>query len=123
MLGLVLLLGLPWGALTTLGISSPPSISPSQPEMSSPFIPPCCLTLPCRGSNRFLWKTLVLPPATPCIVYMATPRVGWPTTWYSLLFHLSWIFCLLSRQSVLPELDPPLLAQHPHTFGDTAPCA
>ena len=42
-LGLVLLLGLPWGVLSTLGISSAPSSSSSESEMPSPFIPPCCL--------------------------------------------------------------------------------
>ena len=87
--GLVVLLGLSLGALATLGITSLPSSSSSEPEMPSPSVPPGSLTLPCRGSKRFLWRILDLPPATLFTVYTGTPGVGWPTTWYSPLSHLS----------------------------------
>ena len=93
-LGLVVPLGIPHGALATLSISSPPSSSASEPRIPSSLIPPFCLILPCRGSNVFLWRTLVLPPATPFTAFTGTPGEGWPTTWYSSLSHLSCILCL-----------------------------
>ena len=122
-LGLMVLLGLSQGALATLGISCLPSCSSLKPEMPSPSVPPCCLTLPCRGSNRFLCMTLVQPPATLFTVYTGTPGVGWPTP--GMLHSPTYPgFCTcLSRQSVSPGLDSPLLMLHPCTSGHTAPCA
>ena len=102
-LGLVVHLDLSQGALATLGISSLPSSSSSEPEMPSSSVPPCCLTLPCRGSNRFLCRTLVLPPGNTFTVYTETLVVGWPTTWYSPLSHLSWILCLPSPGSLFHQ--------------------
>ena len=58
------------------------------------YCPPGCLILPCRGSNRFLCRTLVLAPATPSTLYTGIPGLGCPITWYSSLSLLPCILCL-----------------------------
>ena len=61
------------GALATLGITSTPSSSSSEPEMPSPSVPPGLPDPTLQGSKRLLWRTLVLPPATLFTVYTGTP--------------------------------------------------
>ena len=56
-----LLLALTWGALVTPDIPSSSSSSSSGFWRCSISNPPGCLILPCRGSNRFLFRILVLP--------------------------------------------------------------
>ena len=103
-LGLVVLLGLPWGTLATLGISSLPSSSSSELEMPSPFIPPCGLTLPCRGNNRFLCRTLVLPP---CNTFHCVHR----DTRGRLAYHLVFL-TLPSILDLVPAFPGSLFYQH-----------
>ena len=62
----VALLGLPHVA--SLGVSE---ASPSLSESS--FVVPSCLNLPCRGSRRFLCRTLGLPPCN------ALDHIDWDT--------------------------------------------
>ena len=123
-LGLVVHLDLSQGALATLGISSLPSSSSSEPEMPSSSVPPCCLTLPCRGSNRFLCRTLVLPPGNTfyCIHRDTSGRLAYHLVLPTLPSILDFVPAF-PRQSVSPGLDPPLLFLHPWTSGHAAPCA
>ena len=102
-----------WGALGTPGNPLSSSSYSSGPWGYSTSCPPCCLTLPCRGSNRFWCRILVLPPATFCTLYTGIPGLGCPITWYASLSHLSCILCLHFQAVFLTRTRSPMSSAAP----------
>ena len=97
-----------WGDLDRPGKPLSSSSSSSGAWESSTSCPPCCLTLPCRGSNRSQCRTLVLPPATLFTSYTGIPGLVCPMTWYSSLSHLSCILCLPFQAVFLTRTRSPM---------------
>ena len=105
---------LTWGVLGTPGNPLSSSSSSSLgPRGSSTSCPPCCLSLPCNGSNRLQCSTLFLPPATHFTSYRGIPGLGCPITWYSSLSHLSCILCLPFQAVFLTRTRSPMSSAAP----------